>query len=149
MAPPSSEHQRISGELYFRIKDYIRRKGGSCEIFAAPFAVFPNEDDTNYVEPDLSIICDKSKIDNKGCHGAPDWIIEIVSLGSQKMDYLTKLLKYESSGVREYWIVDPVNGRIMVYHFELDDMKSYTLDDTVKAGIYEDLEIDFSTLYEN
>jgi Uma2 family endonuclease len=149
MAPPNRQHQEISMKLSVLISRYIEEKKGSCKVYAAPFAVFLNEDDRNYVEPDISVICDKDKLADNGCVGAPDWVIEIVSPGSQKMDYLTKLLKYESSGVREYWIVDPVNGRIMVYYFELDDMKSYTLNDTVKVGIYEDLEIDFSALYEN
>ena len=73
----------------------------------APFAVFLNADDKNYVEPDISVICDKSKLTDKGCNGAPDWIIEIVSSGSRRMDYYTKLFKYRTAGVREYWIVDP------------------------------------------
>lgn len=65
----------------------IKNKGGKCEVVAAPFAVFLNKDDINYVEPDISVICDPSKLDEKGCHGAPDWIIEIVSPGNKSMDY--------------------------------------------------------------
>ena len=66
----------------------------TSEVFPAPFAVFLNEDDTNYVEPDISVICDPHKLNDKGCIGAPDWIIEIVSSGSRRMDYFTKLFKY-------------------------------------------------------
>ena len=82
----------------------------------------------------------------KGCTGAPDWIIEIVSPGSRKMDYFTKLFKYRTAGVREYWIVDPGKNLILVYNFDTSDSEQYTFADTVKAGIYEDLYIDFANL---
>ena len=74
---------------------------------AAPFAVFLNADDADYLEPDISVIGDLSKLDENGCHGAPDWIIEIVSPSSEPRDHIKKLLKYGTAGVREYWIVDP------------------------------------------
>lgn len=73
MAPPGRTHQKISGKLHQAIANYIDSKAGRCEVYAAPFAVFLNEDDMNYVEPDISVICDISKLDEKGCHGAPDW----------------------------------------------------------------------------
>jgi Uma2 family endonuclease len=146
MASPNRRHQSILGTLYRRIADYIDAKGGDCKVYLAPFAVFINKDNRNYVEPDISVICDPDKLNDKGCDGAPDWIIEIVSPGNKNMDYLVKLLKYQSSGVREYWIVDTESERISVYNFEHDEMEVYRLDDKVKAGIYEDLEIDFSTI---
>jgi Uma2 family endonuclease len=146
MASPNRRHQSILGTLYRRIADYIDAKGGNCKVYLAPFAVFINKDNRNYVEPDISVICDPDKLNDKGCDGAPDWIIEIVSPGNKNMDYLVKLLKYQSSGVREYWIVDTESERISVYNFEHDEMEVYRLDDKVKAGIYEDLEIDFSTI---
>ena len=93
MAPPGWGHQRISRKLHQAIANYIDSNGGKCEALAAPFAVFLNEDDLNYVEPDISVICDLTKLDEKGCHGAPDWIIEIVSQSSKPRDYMTKLLK--------------------------------------------------------
>ena len=105
MAPPSRTHQKISWRLHQIIGNYIDSKGGQCEVYAAPFAVFLSEDDINYIEPDISVICDTSKLDEKGCHGAPDWIIEVVSPSSKRMDYYTKLFKYRTAGVKEYWIV--------------------------------------------
>ena len=146
MAPPSRRHQQILLSLGRKIADYIDRKGGSCEVDIAPFAVFLNADDKNYVEPDISVICDADKLTDKGCTGAPDWIIEIVSPGSRRMDYYTKLFKYQTAGVREYWIVDPEKNRIIVYLFESDDTQEYTFLDSVKAGIYEDLTIDFRSI---
>lgn len=146
MAPPNRKHQTIARELFSSINSYIKSKDGSCEPFFAPFAVFLNKDDTNYVEPDISIICDKSKLTDKGCSGAPDWIIEIVSPGSRRMDYFTKLFKYRTSGVREYWIVDPDRKRITVYDFESEDTRDYTFSESVKASIYDDLYINFSDI---
>ena len=146
MAPPTRRHQQILGTLYRKVADYIDKKGGSCEVDIAPFAVFLNEDDKNYVEPDISVICDADKLSDKGCTGAPDWIIEIVSPDSRRMDYYTKLFKYRTAGVREYWIVDPEKNRITVYSFESDDTAEYTFSEAVKAGIYDDLEIDFHSI---
>lgn len=144
MAPPSRRHQEISVRLCHIILDYIDRKAGNCSVYAAPFAVFLNDDSKTYVEPDISIICDKNKLDDSGCHGAPDWVIEIVSPGSRKMDYYTKLFKYRSSGVREYWLVDPEKNRVLTWDFEHDGIGDYSFKDIVKVGIYENLYIDFN-----
>ena len=146
MAPPNRQHQEIVGELYRKISNYIHSNSGQCKPYIAPFAVFLNENNMNYVEPDISVICDKNKLNDKGCTGAPDWIIEIVSPGSQRMDYMTKLFKYRTAGVREYWIVDKQKDRVIVYNFENDDMNEYTFSDVIKAGIYSDFEIDFSEI---
>lgn len=141
MAPPNTKHQRLVSDLHYQIKDYIRKNNGECEVFPAPFAVFLNEDDKNYVEPDISVICDKNKITDKGCNGAPDWVIEIVSPGSKSMDYFTKLFKYSSAGVREYWIVDPAKQRVMVYFFEKKSVEEYSFGTEIPVGIYEGLYI--------
>ena len=147
MAPPSTRHQRLCGRLYQTIANYIDSKQGGCEIFVAPFAVFLNENNSNnYVEPDISVICDTSKLDEKGCHGAPDWIIEVVSPGSKRMDYYTKLFKYRTAGVKEYWIVDYEKNVVTVYDFQNDDGNDYTFSDTIPVGIYPDLEIDLSII---
>lgn len=137
MAPPSRTHQQILLSLSRRIADYIDSKNGNCEVNIAPFAVFLSEDEINYVEPDISVICDPTKLDDKGCHGAPDWIIEIVSPGTKTMDYFKKLFKYRTVGVREYWIVDPTKELITVYRFEREIMEQYSFGEDVPAGIYE------------
>ncbi len=146
MAPPNTVHQRISYAFARKISDYIDKNNGNCEVFLAPFAVFLNQDSHNYVEPDISVICDKNKLTDEGCEGAPDWIIEIVSPSSRPMDYNKKLLKYGTAGVREYWIVDPMKQLIMVYNFEHDTFEQYAFSDKVKAGIYEDFEMDFAEI---
>lgn len=146
IAPPTRRHQKILLSLSRLIADYIDKKGGSCEVDIAPFAVFLNENDKNYVEPDISVICDQNKLNDKGCVGAPDWIIEIVSPGSRRTDYFTKLFKYRTAGVREYWIVDPDKSRTMVYNFESEDTLEYSFSDSVQSGIYPDFVIDFGEL---
>lgn len=137
MASPSRLHQQILGSLYRKIADYIDSHGVDCEVYMAPFAVFLNNDKHTYVEPDISVVCDKDKLDDRGCNGAPDWIIEIVSPISRSMDCLTKLLKYQNAGVREYWITDPANEQVMVYNFEKQTMAQYSFGENVPVGIYE------------
>lgn len=141
MAPPNTRHQMLVMDLSYQIKSYIESNNGECKVIPSPFAVFLNEDDRNYVEPDISVICDQSKLNDKGCNGAPDWIIEIVSPGSRQMDYYKKLFKYRTAGVREYWVVDPDRQFITVYNFEKETMDQYSFGEDVPVGIYEDFSI--------
>ena len=144
MAPPNTKHQMLVMDLSYQIKSYIQSNNGECKVIPSPFAVFLNEDDRNYVEPDISIIFDQSKLTDKGCNGAPDWIIEIVSPSSRQMDYYKKLFKYRTAGVREYWVVDPDRQIVTVYNFEKETMDQYSFGDDVPAGIYEDFSIKVS-----
>ena len=118
MDAPMRQHQEILLELAIEIRTYIRRNRGTCKIYVAPFGVRIKKDKRNYVEPDISVVCDKDKLDEKGCQGAPDWIIEIVSPSSKMMDYERKVILYREAGVREYWIVDPETEMITVYEFK-------------------------------
>ena len=136
MAPPGTNHQRLVHFFDREIGNYIQKNRGECEVFPAPFAVFLNKNDKTYVEPDISVICDKNKITDKGCNGAPDWIIEIVSPSSRKMDYYKKLFKYRTAGVREYWVVDQDKKIVTVYNFEQDNMEEYSLEEEIPVGIY-------------
>lgn len=147
MAPPNTNHQRISYALGRKISDYIDKKKGSCEVFLAPFAVFLNKDDHNYVEPDISVICDKNKLDERGYNGAPDWIIEVTSPSNPQNDYGMKLFKYRTAGVREYWIVNPQKKTVTVYDFETETKSNqYIFEDDVPVCIYEDLCINVAKL---
>lgn len=137
LAAPSRTHQRISGKIFQAVANYIDKNNGSCEVYAAPFAVFPYNDNLNYFEPDICVVCDPSKLDEKGCHGAPDWIVEIVSQGSRQMDYYRKLFQYREAGVREYWVVDPDKNRVVVYNFERGAMEEYLFGTEVPVGIWE------------
>lgn len=147
MAPPNRIHQHLVMNLSALIHDYVKSKNGSCLVYPAPFAVFLNKDDRNYVEPDISVICDQGKLDEKGCNGAPDWIIEITSPSNPENDYGIKLFKYRTAGVRECWIVNPSKQTILVFDFEHEKRTNqYSFDDTVPVCIYEDLSICISDL---
>lgn len=147
MAPQNRIHQKILMELCFILNNYVKVQQGSCEVYPAPFAVFIGKDDKNYVEPDISVICDKNKLTDKGCHGAPDFIIEIVSPSSRKMDYTTKNALYSDFGVREYWIVDPVKERTTVYRYEEDAAPMIVpFSVPITVGIYQDLVITIAEL---
>ncbi len=139
-------HQRILGFLFNRIANYINSRAGSCEVYPAPFAVKLFEDDNKtIVEPDISVICEPDKLTDRGCTGAPDWIVEIVSPGNSSHDYIRKLNLYADAGVREYWVVNPAKTSIYVYHLEelQFETTSYTFQDKIKVNIYDDLWIDF------
>lgn len=147
MAPPSFRHQKLVMELSAIIRNYVKSHGGDCEVIPAPFAVNLNADDETYVEPDISVICDKNKITDRGCDGAPDLVIEVVSPSSRKMDYSKKNALYSYSGVREYWIVDPEKERTTVYRYEEDAAPVfYSFSQEIGVGIYEDLLINIAEL---
>ncbi|MBR5421438.1 MAG: Uma2 family endonuclease [Lachnospiraceae bacterium] len=158
MASPLTDHQLILVELTRIIGNYINKKGGSCKVIPGPFAVeFPKETkkktgyftEDSVVEPDISVICDPDKLTSRGCTGAPDWIIEIVSPGSASHDLIRKLGLYTEGGVRDYWIIDLPKQRILVYRRTKDgayDLEIYGMQDRIKAVIYDDLVIDFSAI---
>lgn len=148
MASPSRVHQEILNFLSTEINIYIRSKKGNCKVYPAPFAVKLFQDNKTVVEPDISVICDRDKLTDRGCNGAPDWIVEIISPSNPAHDYVRKLNLYADAGVREYWIVNPLEKTVFVYHLENDVFKavSYTFEDKVKANIYDDLWIDFQEL---
>jgi len=133
MFAPSTTHQSISMELSIQLGSFL--KGKPCRVFAAPYDVCLNglgDEDHTVVQPDLLVVCDESKIDKKRCNGAPDMTIEILSPSTSKRDLLTKLVKYQNAGVREYWIIDPdaevvkvhvlENGRYVISSYESNEV---------------------------
>lgn len=148
MAAPGRIHQEILNALNNAIYNYIHAKNGSCRVYPAPFAVKLFDDSENIVEPDISVICNPDKLTDKGCSGAPDWILEIISPSNPEHDYIEKLDLYKKAGVREYWIVDPRRGRVFVYDWEQSrfEVEMYTFQDKIKVNIYEDLWINFKEL---
>lgn len=149
MASPSTSHQRLSMRLSAILDSYIFQKHGNCEVFTAPYDVVLSENPLVIVQPDIMIICDKTKLDSKRCNGAPDFIIEIVSPGTASHDYIQKAFYYQRYGVREYWIVDTSKKTVTVHYFEGGSFSSqYPFDSSVKVNIYDDLNIDFSKISE-
>ena len=113
-------------------------------MYPAPFSVYLNEDNRTYLEPDITVVCDRDKLDDKGCHGAPDFVAEILSPSSRSRDCLLKLIRYREAGVREYWIVDPERETVTVYDFVENTVGSYTFGDKVRVNLFPGLEIDFA-----
>ncbi len=145
MDAPTRIHQRILVALIWQIQTYIVKNKGKCHLYPAPFAVYIKKDKYNYVEPDISVICDRDKLDEKGCQGAPDWMIEIMSPSSKKMDHERKVRLYREAGAREYWIVDPETETVTVYDFEHEKGPvRYSFSERIKAGIFEELWLDLS-----
>lgn len=158
MDAPVRRHQDILVKLILKIGTYIEQNKGKCKIYPAPFAVYIKADKYNYVEPDISIVCDNEKLNEKGCQGAPDWMIEIVSASSKTMDYERKVRLYREARAREYWIVDSETETVTVYDFERcvscgigqePEPVRYSFSERIKVGIFKDLwlnlsEMDFS-----
>lgn len=155
MSPPVRAHQKASIELLAQLHDYL--KGKKCEVYHAPFAVRPFERDGDspedvdtLIEPDITVVCNPSKLDDIGCKGAPDLIMEILSPSTQRHDKLTKFNLYQRAGVREYWIVDPASKSVQVFvledgHYAAKDFGSS--EDKLKVNILEDCVIDLSQVF--
>ena len=145
MATPNARHQEIVMIVAGELREHIKKKGGDCKIFPAPFAVFLTENIHNWLEPDISVVCDRDKIKEDGCHGAPDLVVEVTSPSTLKRDISKKLFMYRTEGVREYWIINPDTGTITLYAFDADDEKTdgdqITFGDELKSRIYPDFSI--------
>lgn len=147
MAPPNRIHQKLISELTRVIGNHIKSQNGSCEVYPAPFAVNLDANDKNWVEPDISVICNKNILTDRGCSGAPDFIIEVASPSSRKQDYSLKNALYSQAGVREYWIVDPEKKRTTIYRYEEDAAPTIIpFDDDIQVGICQTLSINISGL---
>jgi len=156
-AAPTPIHQEILGGLFAQFHNYL--SGKPCKVYPAPFCVrlmkddeAKDEDIKKVVEPDITIVCDKSKIDEKGCNGTPDLIVEIISPSSIKMDKLTKFNKYETAGVGEYWIVEPEGKLVSVFVLQADHRygrpEIFTEDDKIKVSIFPELVVDLKPVFE-
>lgn len=153
---PSPEHQLISGELFRQIANYLQ--GKPCKVYNAPFCVrlakgdeSKDEDIKNIFEPDITIVCDQTKMDENGCNGTPDMIIEVVSASSINHDKVTKFIQYEIAGVKEYWIVEPECKLVSVFVLENDGrygrQEIYTEDEKITVSLFTDLIVDLSTVF--
>jgi Uma2 family endonuclease len=151
MAPPLRSHQGASGELFFQIRTFLT--GKKCKVYSAPFAVrlFPqkNKRDDTVFEPDIVVVCDLEKLDDRGCNGPPDMVVEVVSPSSAKYDRVLKFRKYQKAGVREYWIVDPEIKTVQVCILENGRYVTSVYDENDKApvSVLEGCEIDLSGVF--
>ena len=144
MATPTEKHQDLLMFLSVEICNHIREKKKPCKVYQGPLALYLNQDSETYLVPDLMVVCDRSKIENKGIVSGPDVVMEVVSPSSRTRDYILKLNKYQEAGVREYWILDPKEEKIIVYQFENEMIKIYGFQDRIPVAALDGLEIDFS-----
>lgn len=148
MSAPSFVHQHILGTVFTAIQNYIMTKGGQCLPMMAPVDVRLDRDDKTMVQPDILILCDKSKICKWGINGAPDFCLEIVSESTGRKDYIKKLQKYTEAGVKEYWIIDPFRKVLVMYHWK-DDYLPHMVPLEGKRGLVlydEELLIDLDSI---
>ncbi|MBK7871457.1 MAG: Uma2 family endonuclease [Saprospiraceae bacterium] len=159
MSPaPNLYHQKISSNLHGLIFHYLY--GKPCQVFHAPFDVIlplppkrkkDNEIDT-VVQPDICVVCDSSKLEMRGCLGAPDWIIEILSPGTSRKDLKEKFEIYEHAGVQEYWVVHPHEQTLLIYRlnnkgYYIGDPRPYVAGDTAKIGIFDDFDLPMEDVF--
>lgn len=152
---PTWEHQSISRELMFQFAGYLRNS--HCRVFAAPFDLrLPEieEDDehaTNVIQPDISVICDKSKLKGTGYCGTPELVVEILSPSTGRLDRLTKFWAYEKACVKEYWLVEPDTKLISVFILQNNNIYGrpdlYTEADNVTVSMFPDLVIDLGRVF--
>lgn len=150
MAAPTSAHQLILGLLYAMLLSYVREKKGECLPIISPIDVQLDCDDKTMVQPDLVIVCDRGKVINRCVYGAPDFVAEVLSRSSSKRDSVIKLGKYLNAGVREYWLIDPVQKKVIVYNFEGGRYPAiYGFDAKIPVSIWGgECVIDFEEVYE-
>ncbi len=148
MSAPSIRHQSIMLALAAALYSYFSDKKKDCRVLAASCGVRLDCDEYTMVEPDIFVIRRKEQLAGGAyCMGAPEFVIEIVSLSSSRHDYELKRYKYQNAGVKEYWIVDPIKMRIVVYAFAKDAVPAvYTFEDKVRPYLYPDLEMDFEQI---
>jgi Uma2 family endonuclease len=156
---PNVKHQRISIKLSSRLFNYFENK--NCQVFSAPFDVrlydrrkslLANKDISTVVQPDICVICDNTKLDEQGCNGAPDWIIEILSKGNSKKEVKTKHALYAESGVTEYWLVYPYEEVIQQFVLQEDSyqlISSFAEDEIATSYLFPDLDIDLAALFKD
>jgi Uma2 family endonuclease len=158
MSPaPSSFHQVITGKIYRRLGNFLERQ--SCKVFISPFDVrFPKESkDDNEIftilQPDICVICDSNKIDARGCIGAPDLVVEVLSPGNTKMELLNKYRVYEEFGVKEYWVVSQSDQSILIYTLtemgKFQPSKIFTLSEKITSTVLPGFELALDDVFED
>lgn len=151
MAAPTSPHTSLALDLWAVFKSYVKANRGECVPMAAPVDVQLDSDDKTVVQPDVMIICDRSKITKLRVVGAPDLVVEVLSPSNWSHDMVRKLKKYKKAGVKEYWIVNVEEQSVLVYEFAQSDFPTeYDFDDEVPVGIWGgDCKVNFRELYED
>jgi Uma2 family endonuclease len=161
MSPaPRLQHAKVSYRIAWHLGTFIEKRKGKCEVFTAPFDVrFPKRGETaddkidTVVQPDICVICDLLKLDERGCCGAPDMIVEILSPSTIKKDMFDKFALYQESGVKEYWLVHPNDKAITVFLLQengkYDEGTVYEDEGKVPVAVFDNLPIDLKDIFDN
>ena len=158
MSAPSSPHQLVGGEIHRQISNFLRDKKGTCVPFMAPVDVQLDKDEKTMLQPDVLVVCDRTKITRRCVVGAPDFVMEVLSSSTMKKDIIIKLMKYWNAGVREYWMVDMEDETVTKMLFSPPGAEDgrrepfhrvYNFDEPVPVGIFQDqLSINFREVQE-
>lgn len=155
-AAPRRVHQKVAGKLHYHLYGFLKEK--PCEVYIAPFDVrlpktsTDNKDIHTVVQPDVCVICDKDKLDEAGCLGAPDLIVEVLSPGNNKKELQNKYDVYQESGVREYWIIHPIEQTLLIYRLENGryvPSRLFTSGDTVASAILPGFSLDLEEFFKD
>lgn len=151
MGAPTFNHQLIAGLIHAKLLAHVTAHKGPCIPAISPVDVQLDRDEDTMVQPDVLIVCDRDKIINRCVYGAPDFIVEVLSPSTRRKDMITKLNKYMSAGVREYWMIDPKKKSVLVYDFEHDQYPAiFGFEDQVPVHIWDgECVIDFQEVYEH
>lgn len=142
MAPPKIVHQKLAGELFFQLRSHIEERRGECQVLFSPVGVKLECDDKTLLEPDVIVVCDREKLHEDACYGAPDLVIEIVSKSTKHRDYGIKMMKYRAAGVKEYWIVDPQKRTVFVCWFEDEEENGlYSFEDRIPFHLFPEITV--------
>ncbi|WP_316846972.1 Uma2 family endonuclease [Pedobacter psychrodurus] len=158
MSPaPSRVHQEVAGSIFLKLGNFL--VGKPCKVYSAPFDVrFPKEskadkDVYTVLQPDICVICDKSKLDARGCIGAPDLVVEVLSPGNTKMELLNKYRVYEEFGVKEYWVVSQSDQNILIYTLnkegKFQPSKIFTLSEKITSSVLPGFELALDDVFED
>jgi Uma2 family endonuclease len=158
MSAPRTIHADVSYNISWHLGAIVKRNRGKCKIYTAPFDVrLPKHGETAHekidtvVQPDICVVCDLSKLDERGCCGAPDMIVEVLSPSTNKKDTFDKFLQYEASGVKEYWIVHPKDKAVTVYLLQdngkYNDGTLYEWEGKVPVHVFDDCPIDLDEIF--
>jgi Uma2 family endonuclease len=150
---PNRRHQEVSGNLYLQVANFLKNR--SCKIYSAPFDVrFSRNPDysktDSVVQPDISVICDLSKLDDKGCFGAPDLIAEILSPGNSRVELQNKFELYQEFGVREYWVIHPVECTVLIYTLidgKFSPSRLFTSGDQIHSSVLPGFKLDLEAVF--
>ena len=142
LASPKTRHQNLVVQFSTELNSFIRQNGGACKVFVAPTDVCLDGDDKTLLEPDIFVVCDKKKIHEDACYGAPDLVIEITSKSTRKRDYGIKMMKYRTAGVKEYWVVDPDRQTVLVSWFEDESVNClYSFEDEISFRSFPNVKV--------